>query len=219
MTEGGDGIQLNLSSGPKAAPPSKRPPPSGGSDSHDENPSKKAKNIHEGASNETSADTRKLGGSANESGGPVVSSLFKHNPEIPQLNFDSEVRPVSEAVFTTRSFSDVGIHPHLVKNMSDMGLSSMTNVQSKAIPVILANKDVLVKSQTGSGKTLAYAVPILQKLQDIRPKISRSDGTFVLVIVPTRELAIQSFEWFQKLCRSFAWIVPGVLLGGEKKKI
>ena len=52
--------------------------------------------------------------------------------------------------------------------------------------------------QTGSGKTLAYAVPILQKLQDIRPKISRSDGTFVLVIVPTRELAIQSFEWFQK---------------------
>ena len=91
MTEGGDGIQLNLSSGPKAAPPSKRPPPSGGSDSHDENPSKKAKNIHEGASNETPADTRKLGGSANESGGPVVSSLFKHNPEIPQLNFDSEV--------------------------------------------------------------------------------------------------------------------------------
>ena len=52
--------------------------------------------------------------------------------------------------------------------------------------------------QTGSGKTLAYAVPILHKLQEIRPKINRADGTFVLVIVPTRELAVQSFEWFQK---------------------
>jgi len=166
------------------------------------------------------------GGSGSSSGaaagdqkqaGDYISSLFNHNPEIPQLEF-SNVQPVQETIFTTRSFQDVGIHPHLVKNLVDFGVKSMTTVQSKAIPVIMADKDVLVKSQTGSGKTLAFAVPILQKLQEIRPKTQRSDGTYALIIVPTRELAIQCFEWFQKICRSFAWIVPGVLLGGEKKK-
>ena len=48
--------------------------------------------------------------------------------------------------------------------------------------------------------------------------MTRSDGVRALILVPTRELAVQTFEWIQKLCRSFARIVPGVLSGGEKKK-
>ena len=147
-----------------------------------------------------------------------ISSLFNHNPDIPQLELAGNVLPVQEAVFTTKDFEDIGIHPHLIKNLGDLQITKLTLVQSKAIPVILAGKDVLVKSQTGSGKTLAYAIPILQTLQEIRPKINRSDGAYALIIVPTRELAIQSFEWLQKLCRTFNWIIPGVLLGGENKR-
>lgn len=147
-----------------------------------------------------------------------ISSLFNHNPDIPQLELAGNVQPVQEAVFTGKTFGDVAIHPHLIKNLGDLQIQNLTLVQSKSIPVILAGKDVLVKSQTGSGKTFAYAIPILQTLQEIRPKINRSDGTYALVIVPTRELAIQTFEWLQKICRTFNWIVPGVILGGENKK-
>ncbi|GBN54758.1 putative ATP-dependent RNA helicase CG8611, partial [Araneus ventricosus] len=67
-------------------------------------------------------------------------------------------------------------------------------------------------------KTLAYAIPIVQKLQDMQPKIKRCDGVYALIIVPTRELALQCFEIFSKLTKSFTWIVPGYLIGGEKKK-
>ena len=147
-----------------------------------------------------------------------ISSLFNHNPDIPTLELAGNVEPVQEAVFTAKTFSDIAIHPHLVKNLGDLEIQNLTIVQSKSIPIILAGKDVLVKSQTGSGKTFAYAIPILQKLQEIRPKISRQDGTYALIIVPTRELAIQSFEWLQKICRTFNWIIPGVILGGENKK-
>ena len=147
-----------------------------------------------------------------------ISSLFNHNPEIPDLELAGNVKAVQEAVFTAKTFEDVAIHPHLIKNLGDLEIQKLTLVQSKAIPVILAGKDVLVKSQTGSGKTFAYAIPILQILQEIRPKISRADGAYALVIVPTRELAVQSFEWLQKICRTFNWIVPGMILGGENKK-
>lgn len=77
----------------------------------------------------------------------------------------------------------------------------MTIVQQSTIPVLLSNKDALVRSQTGSGKTLAYAVPILNFLQAVRPKISRRDGVKALVVLPTRELALQTYECFQKLVR------------------
>lgn len=63
------------------------------------------------------------------------------------------------------------------------------------------DQDALVRSQTGSGKTLAYAIPIIEKLHAIRPKLSRGDGLKVLVILPTRELAIQTYEWFVKLVK------------------
>uniref|UniRef100_A0A669D8D2 ATP-dependent RNA helicase n=1 Tax=Oreochromis niloticus TaxID=8128 RepID=A0A669D8D2_ORENI len=69
-----------------------------------------------------------------------------------------------------------------------------------------------------AGKTLSYAVPLVQSLQSIQPKVSRSDGPLALVIVPTRELAQQTFQTFQKLLKPFTWIVPGVLMGGEKRK-
>lgn len=57
------------------------------------------------------------------------------------------------------------------------------------------------RSQTGSGKTLAYALPIIEGLQAIRPKLNRHDGLRVIVVVPTRELAVQTYELFVKLVK------------------
>lgn len=56
-----------------------------------------------------------------------------------------------------------------------------------------------VRSQTGSGKTLAYAVPILNTLLKITPKLTRQDGIQALIVVPTRELALQTHEIFSKV--------------------
>lgn len=82
-----------------------------------------------------------------------------------------------------------------------MEIKKMTVVQRMAIPEILSGKDVLVRSQTGSGKTLAYALPIVESLHKIRPKLSRDSGLRALVVVPTRELALQTYECLLKLVK------------------
>jgi len=148
-----------------------------------------------------------------------ISSLFNHNPEIPRVE-QGQVTPANEQVFSIKTFDDtkLNLSPRLVKNLAELGITRMTTIQSKALPVIMGGKDALVKSQTGSGKTLTYALPILHSLGSRTPKIDRKSGCFALVIVPTRELAVQSFEWFHKLCKTFIWIVPCLLTGGENRK-
>jgi len=148
-----------------------------------------------------------------------ISSLFNHNPEIPSIE-QGEFDPTKEDVFSVKTFDQpqLGLDNHLVKNLAELGITTLTTIQSKALPVIMAGKDALIKSQTGSGKTLTYAIPIMQKLGSQRPKIDRKSGCFALVIVPTRELAVQTFEWFHKLSKAFIWVVPCLLVGGENRK-
>uniref|UniRef100_A0A2K5MZH6 ATP-dependent RNA helicase n=1 Tax=Cercocebus atys TaxID=9531 RepID=A0A2K5MZH6_CERAT len=147
-----------------------------------------------------------------------TSSLFKNNPDIPELH-RPVVKQVQEKVFTSAAFHELGLHPHLISTINTvLKMSSMTSVQKQSIPVLLEGRDALVRSQTGSGKTLAYCIPVVQSLQAMKSKIQRSDGPYALVLVPTRELALQSFDTVQKLLKPFTWIVPGVLMGGEKRK-
>ncbi|XP_077707332.1 ATP-dependent DNA helicase DDX31 isoform X1 [Canis aureus] len=147
-----------------------------------------------------------------------TSSLFKNNPEIPELH-RPVVKQVQEKVFTSDAFHELDLHPHLISTINTvLNMTSMTSVQKQSIPALLEGRDALVRSQTGSGKTLAYCIPVVQSLQAMKPKIQRSDGPYALVLVPTRELALQSFDTVQKLLKPFTWIVPGVLMGGEKRK-
>ncbi|XP_056361094.1 probable ATP-dependent RNA helicase DDX31 isoform X2 [Oenanthe melanoleuca] len=147
-----------------------------------------------------------------------TSSLFKNNPDIPEIH-RKEVQQLQENVFTTDSFSQLDLHPHLISTINNvLNICSMTSVQKQTIPVLLQGRDALVRSQTGSGKTLAYGIPLVQSLQGMECKVQRSDGPYALVLVPTRELALQSFDTIQKLLKPFTWIVPGVLMGGEKRK-
>ncbi|XP_051959877.1 probable ATP-dependent RNA helicase DDX31 [Xyrauchen texanus] len=147
-----------------------------------------------------------------------TSSLFRNNPEIPDV-LRPIVTQVKENVFTSNTFEELNLHPHLVATLHKvLNVTSMTSVQKQTIPVLMSGKDAVVRSQTGSGKTLAYGIPVVQSLQAIQLKVKRSDGPLAVVIVPTRELALQSFQMFQKLLKPFTWIVPGVLMGGEKRK-
>ncbi|XP_042635806.1 probable ATP-dependent RNA helicase DDX31 [Catharus ustulatus] len=176
----------------------------------------------EGSSAQKPAPKKQLNDKQNESqkSRPFIktSSLFKNNPDIPEIH-RKEVQQVQENVFTTDSFSQLDLHPHLISTINNvLNICSMTSVQKQTIPVLLQGRDALVRSQTGSGKTLAYGIPLVQCLQGMESKIQRSDGPYALVLVPTRELALQSFDTIQKLLKPFTWIVPGVLMGGEKRK-
>ncbi|XP_051492202.1 probable ATP-dependent RNA helicase DDX31 isoform X2 [Apus apus] len=181
-----------------------------------------ADSREKGSSSQKSLPKKQLTDKQNESqkSRPFIktSSLFRNNPEIPKIHRKA-VQQVQENVFTTDSFSQLDLHPHLISTINTvLKISSMTSVQKQTIPVLLQGKDALVRSQTGSGKTLAYGIPLVQSLQGMESKIQRSDGPYALVLVPTRELALQSFDTMQKLLKPFAWIVPGVLMGGEKRK-
>jgi superfamily II DNA/RNA helicase len=83
------------------------------------------------------------------------------------------------------TFEDFNLNEHLMEALSYMGFKDATPIQEQAIPVILEGKDLIASAQTGTGKTAAFLLPILHKLTD------RHDQLNTLIIVPTRELAIQ----------------------------
>ena len=89
-------------------------------------------------------------------------------------------------------FSELNLDEKLLEAISYMGFETATPVQEKVIPLILENRDLIACAQTGTGKTGAYVLPILNKL--IGKKESQTD---TLVIVPTRELAIQIEQQIQ----------------------
>lgn len=84
----------------------------------------------------------------------------------------------------------------LITNLSEAGWVRPTDIQFKAIPPILKGEDVLAIAQTGTGKTAAFAIPIIQKLQQSKPKFKSIRS---IVMVPTRELALQISGVFNQL--------------------
>ncbi|MFZ4548090.1 MAG: DEAD/DEAH box helicase [Bacteroidales bacterium] len=100
-------------------------------------------------------------------------------------------------------FSALGLHPSIIQALADQGYKHPYPIQSEVIPAILDKKDVLGIAQTGSGKTVGYVLPILMNLQ--RVSTTKSRYVNVLVLVPTRELAVQVNEVFQV----FGQVLPG----------
>ncbi|MBW6490012.1 MAG: DEAD/DEAH box helicase [Lentimicrobium sp.] len=101
------------------------------------------------------------------------------------------------------SFSSLGLFPSLLEELVKHGFTEPYPIQKEVIPAILQRKDVLGIAPTGSGKTAGYVLPILMNLHDIR--LLKNRHVNVLILVPTRELAIQVSDVFE-LFRSS---VPG----------
>ncbi len=92
------------------------------------------------------------------------------------------------------SFSSFALHPQLLKALEEKGFHQPTPIQELAIPALLQGSDVMASAVTGSGKTAAFLLPILHQL------IGQPRGkTRVLVLVPTRELAVQIAEHLHDL--------------------
>ncbi len=88
------------------------------------------------------------------------------------------------------SFAQLGLSPVLLRAVADSGYTHPTPVQREAIPVVLSGRDLLAGAQTGTGKTAAFVLPILHRLHDA-PAPEGRRRVRVLVLVPTRELAMQ----------------------------
>ena len=83
-----------------------------------------------------------------------------------------------------QSFADIGLNDKLQKGVAEAGFTNPTVIQAKLIPLALSGVDVLGQSRTGSGKTAAFGLPALNILKE-------EDAYGSLILVPTRELAIQ----------------------------
>ena len=110
-------------------------------------------------------------------------------------------------------FEDLNLHHTLLKAVKDQNYTHPTAIQQQAIPLVLKKNDVLGSAQTGTGKTAAFALPILHHL--INEKINNSK-TRVLVVTPTRELAIQIGENFTDYSK-YNTIKNTVIFGGVKQ--
>src|SRR5579871_4389331 len=93
-----------------------------------------------------------------------------------------------------QNFSELSISPSLKERLAAAKFSTPTPVQAAAIPQALEGKDVIATAQTGTGKTLAFLIPVIEKLS-----ANRTPGVAALVLVPTRELAMQVAEQYDAL--------------------
>ncbi len=106
-------------------------------------------------------------------------------------------------------FASLGLSPDILKALTDLGYEVPTPIQEKSIPVLLEGHDLLAQAQTGTGKTAAFALPTLSrlKLALLKPQI--------LVIAPTRELAIQVAEAFQSYAKHLKGFHVLPIYGGQ----
>lgn len=107
---------------------------------------------------------------------------------------------------TNNSWADLKLSPQMLSIIETTGYKYPSDVQAKTIPLAMEGKDVLVSSQTGSGKTASFVIPIIERFKG-------KNGTFVLALAPTREIALQTGEIFSKFGEPFGMHVA-VCIGG-----
>jgi ATP-dependent RNA helicase RhlE len=111
------------------------------------------------------------------------------------------------------SFTKLNLHPSILSNIISLGYKTPTPIQAQAIPVIIKGQDLLGIAKTGSGKTASFVLPILnQMLTDVVGERNRQPK--VLVLVPTRELAVQVAEVFKELSINLPQPVKSMVVHG-----
>ncbi len=112
---------------------------------------------------------------------------------------------MKESERSNLSFYGMGIAPKILGVLDSMKFTVPTPIQHKTIPIAMEGKDIIGVAQTGTGKTLAFAIPVIQRLSQTKGRC--------LVLVPTRELAIQVDEAFRNVASLFG-VKTVVIIGG-----
>ncbi|CAE6261613.1 unnamed protein product [Arabidopsis arenosa] len=147
---------------------------------------------------------------------PKKKKKQRKDKEVKSEEEEKEENKVEEtSIMTNETFESLSLSDNTYKSIKEMGFARMTQIQAKAIPPLMMGKDVLGAARTGSGKTLAFLIPAAELLYHVR--FTPRNGTGVIVICPTRELAIQSYGVAKELLKYHSQTV-GKVIGGENRK-
>ncbi|XP_010507022.1 PREDICTED: DEAD-box ATP-dependent RNA helicase 51 [Camelina sativa] len=122
---------------------------------------------------------------------------------------------VGKGIMTNETFESLNLTEQTSQAIKEMGFSHMTQIQAGSIKPLLEGKDVLGAARTGSGKTLAFLIPAVELLY--KENFSPRNGTGVIVICPTRELAIQTKNVAEELLKHHSQTV-GMVIGGNNRR-
>ena len=113
----------------------------------------------------------------------------------------------------TVRFDELDLYPQVLRAIKEMGFEEATPIQSQAIPVVMSGVDVIGQAQTGTGKTASFGIPVLHKVDPNNKK------TQVIILSPTRELAIQVSEEIRKLSKYMHGVKILPVYGGQDQGI
>merc|ERR1712093_393685 len=136
---------------------------------------------------------------------------------------NSDVGSANAAAATpfNTDFASLSLSAQTNNAINEMGFTKMTEVQARCIPPLMTGRDVLGAAKTGSGKTLAFLIPAVEMLNKLMFK--PRNGTGVIVVSPTRELALQIFGVAKELCKhhnqTFAIVMGGANRKAEAEKL
>src|SRR5271170_559597 len=111
------------------------------------------------------------------------------------------------------TFQQLNLNAPILEALEGAGYKVATPIQARAIPPLLEGRDVLGQAQTGTGKTAAFAVPMLQKI-DVEQKVTQ-----VVVLTPTRELAIQVAAAFRRYAGGMPGLRVAAIYGGQDYQV
>jgi ATP-dependent RNA helicase DDX18/HAS1 len=146
-----------------------------------------------------------------ERDGQLGSSIPHTTNDLPTISVPS----LPEVEAGPQNFSELNLSEKTMKAIEDMNFSIMTEIQQRGIPPLLAGRDVLGAAKTGSGKTLAFLIPAVEMLSALRFK--PRNGTGVIVVSPTRELALQIFGVARELMAHHSQTY-GIVIGGANRR-
>ena len=121
-----------------------------------------------------------------------------------------------DGILSDKTFSSLGLSKPTMAGVEELGYTQMTEVQARTIPPLLAGRDVLGAARTGSGKTLAFLIPSVELLY--HAKFMPRNGTGVMILSPTRELALQIYNVAQQLMKKHSQ-THGLIIGGANRRV
>lgn len=106
-------------------------------------------------------------------------------------------------------FSELNLSDEVLKAVEELGFSEATEIQEKSIPLLMDGHDVIGRSNTGTGKTAAFGIPAIERISR-----EEKNGVEVLILCPTRELAMQACDEIKKFSKYMKWVKPCAVYGG-----
>ncbi|KAG7143298.1 ATP-dependent RNA helicase dbp-4 like protein [Verticillium longisporum] len=149
---------------------------------------------------------------------PLKREIVQEKRKEQQLSIAALEKSIAEfdpKATEVTTFAELPLCEPTKQGLEKSHFTTLTDIQSRAVPLALQGQDILGAAKTGSGKTLAFLLPVLEKLY--RAQWTQFDGLGALIISPTRELAAQIFEVLRKVGRYHAFSA-GLVIGGKSLK-